>query len=283
MASVKELKARLRGVETIQKITKAMKMVAASRLRMAQKAVRQVLLGIKFFPSFFQGRPVLENEKQHVILSITSERGLCGSINSAVNKCTVYYLSELQHRNVSTDIFIIGSKGKDYLLRNCPTNLVRQVDQMGTKDISFVTASLAIEELIFLKFDQMTVFFNLFESVASQKIYGFEILNFSIAYKQIPSPFIYESDDLSENFYDMMGDLYQFSWTFLLFYFLLQNRASEQAARVTAMENASKNAGELIQTLRIFYNKARQASITNELIEIISCANAISSVNRRVI
>lgn len=281
MASVKELRARLKGVETIQKITKAMKMVAASRLRMVQKSVKQVLLGFKFFSSFFQGVHNLENTKHQLIISITSERGLCGGINGAVNKSTLYYSSDLHHRAVKNDIFIVGSKGRDYLLRNCGQYVLRNVDQMGNKPFSFLTVSLLVEEFIFLSFDQVTIFFNVFENVASQKVYALDVLSYSLASKKVPNAYINESDDSSENINDLIGDLYQFSWTFLFFYVLVQNLTSEQAARVSAMESASKNALEIITNLRIFYNKARQSSITRELIEIISCANAISTNGRR--
>jgi ATP synthase F1 gamma subunit len=281
MSSIKEIKARLRGVETIQKITKAMKMVAASRLRSAQRSAKQSTVGLKFFPSFFQGTLTKEGEKKHLILPVSSERGLCGSINTSVNKSTVYYLADLQSQAIPTDIFLLGTKSRDFLLRNCGAHMLRQIDQMGTKDVSFLTASMAMEELIFLLFDQLTIFFNVCENVASQKVYGFNILAFSLASKEIPSPFVNELDDNSENAFDMFGDCYQFSWTFLFFYVLLQNRTSEQAARVSAMESASKNAGEIIQALRLFYNKARQGSITRELIEIISCANALTEDKRR--
>lgn len=283
MANIKELKSRLRGVETIQKITRAMKMVAASRLRTIQKVAKQVTMGLKFFPSFFQGVTNLENEKQHLILSVTSERGLCGSINSSVNKSTVYYLSDLSYKSINAEVFILGQKGKDFLLRNCGNNVVRQIDQMGNKGLSFATISLAVEELIFLKFDQLTVFFNVCESVVSQRVHAFNVLSYALASKDLPTTFLSELDDTSETVDDLFGDFYQFAWTFLFFYIFLQNQTSEQAARVNAMESASKNAGEIIQSLRIFYNKARQASITRELIEIISCANALSGTTRRSI
>lgn len=282
MSSVKEIKARLRGVETIQKITRAMKMVAASRLRSAQRASKQATSGLKFFPSFFQATQKLEGERKHLILPISSERGLCGSINSSVNRSTTYYVSELQSESIPADIFILGTKGRDFLLRNCGNIVSRQVDQMGTKDVAFVSASIAIEELVFSLFDQITILFNVCETVVSQKVYAMRVLSFFIASKELPSTFLNEVEDDNEKSFDLFGDYYQFSWTFLFFYVLLQNRTSEQAARVSAMESASKNAGEIIQALRIFYNKARQSSITRELIEIISCANAISGENSRV-
>lgn len=275
MSSIKELRARLKGVETIQKITKAMKMVAASRLRVIQRAARQILVGMKFYPSFFQGA-TLADEKARLIVSVTSERGLCGGINSSVNKSTLYFNNELHAKGLSTEIVIIGSKGRDFLLRNCTNNVLRLIDQMGTKGVSFGTASLVVEEIILNKFDQLTIFFNVFESVASQKVYGMDVLSYNLAKKQITTSYLNELDDTVEISDVVFGDYYQYALTYLFLYVLLQNRTSEQAARVNAMESASKNAGEIINTLRLVYNKARQASITKELIEIISCANAIA-------
>lgn len=276
MSSVKELRLRLKGVETIQKITKAMKMVAASRLRAMQRVARQVLSGMKFFPSFFQG-VIGEQEKARLLVPVTSERGLCGGINSSVNKSTLYIANSLIAVHIQAIILIIGSKGKDFLLRNCGNLVFGVIDQMGTKTVPYTTAALLAEELSVLKADQITLLFNVFESVATQRVYVLDLLNQSIARKRVSISYVNELDDSSEADLYIMQDLYIYSLSYLLLYALMQNRTSEQAARVNAMEAASKNAGEIINTLRLIYNKARQASITKELIEIISCANAISS------
>lgn len=281
MSSVKELKVRLVGVETMQKITRAMKMVSAARLRTLQRAIHQVVVGMKIFPSFFQGDTKLSNEKTRFLLPISSERGLCGSINTTINKSIIYSLQDLNQRSIESDIFIIGQKSRDFFLRNCGNNIVRQIDQMSQNNVNFITASLSIEEFIYNKFDQVTIFFNLCESVVSQRVYSFHIKSFSLAQKDYPQVLANELDDSFEDVNTLYSDLYQFGLVFLFIYVIIQSKTAEQASRVSAMENATKNAGEIIQTLRLVYNKARQSAITRELIEIISCANALTGSTRR--
>nr|YP_009004120.1 ATP synthase F1 subunit gamma [Tsukubamonas globosa]BAO51962.1 ATP synthase F1 subunit gamma [Tsukubamonas globosa] len=281
MSSVKELKVRLVGVETIQKITRAMKMVSAARLRTLQRVINQVVVGMKIFPSFFQGDAKLSNEKTRFLLPISSERGLCGSVNTSINKSIMYSLNDLHQRSVDTEVFIIGQKSRDFFLRNCGNSIIRQIDQMSPNNVNFVTASLSVEELLYNKFDQVSIFFNLCESVVSQRVYSFHVKSFSLAQKDFPQVLANELDDATEDINALYSDLYQFGLVFLFIYVLIQSKTAEQASRVSAMENATKNAGEIIQTLRLVYNKARQSAITRELIEIISCANALTGSSRR--
>lgn len=281
MSSVKELKGRVVQVENIQKITRAMKMVSAARLRSLQRVLNQVIFGINIFTSFFQGDSKLLNEKTRYLVPVSSERGLCGSLNSSVNKSIMYSLHDLHQRSIMADVFIIGQKSKDFFVRNCANNITRQIDQMGAKSVSFATASLSVEEIVYNKFDQLTIFFNVCESVVSQKVYSFPIKSFSLLQKDFPQVLTNELDDSIEDTNSIASDFYQFVLVFVLIYVLTQNKTAEQAARVSAMENATKNAGEVIQMLRLIYNKARQGAITRELIEIISCANALTGSTRR--
>mmetsp|Transcript_27457 Transcript_27457/g.56281 ORF Transcript_27457/g.56281 Transcript_27457/m.56281 type:complete len:312 (-) Transcript_27457:197-1132(-) len=276
--SVKALRLRLASVKSIQRITKTMKMVAAAKLKGFQsRMIAARPLGERIQYMVEQIPPPLEemNEKDltTLMLPLTSDRGLCGGVNGAVAKATKLAMSTLPS---TTSIFIIGTKGEALLKRTHSDNIVRTVNDCYLKPTSFALASEIAEEVqSCMKYDKATLVYNKFKSAIAydtveETIDSAETMEDRLA--QFGEKFEFD-DEFTEQLH--LNDMMQFCLAAKLYSAILESATSETSARMQAMENATKNCGEMIDKLTLDMNKARQAVITQELSEIVSGAAAV--------
>ena len=294
MANLKELRNRISSVSSTQKITKAMQMVAASKLRRAQENVETARpysdkLGdiLNNLSASFSGQdnaPELlagnGNDKSHLLIVATSERGLCGGFNTSIVKLVKEHISHLKGEGKEVKLIIIGKKGKELLQRDFGQEIIDTYDFSEVKDLGFIEAEKVAENILSLfekgKFDICSLYFAKFESVLSQipicqKLIPFDIESEVEEEKEIEN-ICYEYEPDEE---DILKELLPKNLSVQILRALLENVASEFGARLTAMDNATRNASDMIDDLTITYNRSRQASITSELIEIISGAEAL--------
>jgi len=276
----KVIKQRMKTVGSIQKITKAMKMVAASKMRLDLNRLEAGKgFGITTVQSIFANEGYLQKKnlsftaKKSLVVPITSDRGLCGGVNSSIVREVKSFVAP---NRSAYKIFVIGEKGTTALVRPFPDCLLTSVSEClypmnftVASSLAHHVSSTAEQE----NCDSIIFVYNEFKSIISSVPKRLEILNrknFLQQFKYIVRHDTEEPDkDFSKHYY------YEFYVATSLYHALLQNAASEQTARMNAMENASKNAGEMLDKLSLTYNKARQARITMELVEIISGANAL--------
>lgn len=294
MPSLKDLKNRINSVKSTRKITKAMQMVAAAKLRRAQEAaeagrpyaerlnavVGKLSAGANphTAPKLLTGTGA---DQVHLLIVATAERGLCGGFNSSIVRLTRVRIRELQAAGKTVKILTIGRKGRDQLRRDYADLFVKHVDLSGLKRVDYATAQGVATDILAMfeagEFDVATLFFNQFESVISQ---------IPTAQQLIPANFETDAPDPDEDGASVpyeyepeedaiLADLLPRAIATQIFTGLLENAASEQGARMSAMDNATRNAGDLIDKLTLEYNRSRQAAITKELIEIISGAEAL--------
>jgi F-type H+-transporting ATPase subunit gamma len=294
MPSLKDLRLRIRSVQSTQKITSAMKMVAASRLRRAQEQaeaarpyaqrMERVLGSLAARMAGLPGAPRLlvgtGKEEVHLLVVATSDRGLAGGFNASILRETRRRIRELEAAGRQVLILIIGRKGRDSLRRDY-TRLIRDsLTEVGRRRLSFDEARAIAERILVLYdaggFDVCTIVYNRFRSAISQIVTKQQLIPFAPAAggAAVASTGggVYEFEPDEE---DILRDLLPRNLAVQIFTALLENAASEQGARMTAMDNATRNAGEMIDRLTITYNRTRQAVITKELIEIISGAEAL--------
>ena len=289
MASLKDLKNRIESVKSTRKITKAMQMVAAAKLRRAQESaeaarpyadrMKEVLSNLSKGANESFGAPMLlagnGSSKITLLIVATSERGLCGGFNSSIVKLVKNHAQACLDEGKTVKIFTIGKKGREQLKREFGELMVGHFDMSSIKGVSYSVATEISKNMITLfekgEFDIATIFYSQFQSVLVQN---------PIAQQLIPA--LVEQNDTASKAYDyepdkdiILTELLPRSITTQIFTALLENGASEQGARMSAMDNATRNAGEMIDKLTIQYNRSRQATITNELIEIISGAEAL--------
>ena len=289
MPSLKDLKNRIESVKSTRKITKAMQMVAAAKLRRAQDAAEAsrpyterfnaVLGGLAASVGNAEGAPKLlagtGSDDTHLLIVMTAERGLCGGFNSSIAKLARSKAEELIAAGKTVKILTVGKKGREQLKRDLQEYFVGHVDLSEVKRIGYDNAADITKDVLARfdggEFDVATIFFNRFQSVISQ---------IPTAQQVIPAAF--EGDGAEDSFFDyepsekaILADLLPRGVATQIFAALLENGASEQGARMSAMDNATRNAGEMIDKLTIEFNRSRQAVITNELIEIISGAEAL--------
>jgi F-type H+-transporting ATPase subunit gamma len=295
MASLKALRNRIRSVRSTQKITSAMKMVAASRLRRAQEqalAARSYaermdrMLGslaasLRNQPNVSKLLGGTGNEQTHLLLVATSDRGLAGGFNASILRETRRTLRALQRDGKSVKLFTIGRKGRDALRRDHAKLIVESLTEVGRPRLTFAgaedIAGRLVERFEAGEFDVCTIVFNRFKSAISQIVTRQQLIPFVV-----PEAKEKEPPDLKGAIYEfepeeteILDDLLPRNLAVQIFTALLENAASEQGARMTAMDNATRNAGEMIERLKMTYNRSRQAAITKELIEIISGAEAL--------
>ena len=294
MPNLKDLKIRIESVKSTRKITKAMQMVAAAKLRKAQEAAEEArpyanrmtkVLNKLTGPSsnLSADSPLLigngKSEKYLVIVA-TSERGLCGAFNSSIVRLAKSHITDLLARGKGVEILTIGKKGREQLKREFGDSMIDHVDLSTIKKMTYEEAALISENILekFAKkeFDVAVVFYNQFESVISQVPKAQQLIPVEGNTEDYTNDmveelsYVYEPDEQ-----EIIEDLLPKAITTKIFTALLENGASEQGARMSAMDNATRNAGEMIEKLTIQFNRSRQAAITNELIEIISGAEAL--------
>ncbi|KRW97079.1 F0F1 ATP synthase subunit gamma [Paracoccus sp. MKU1] len=290
MPSLKDLKNRIGSVKNTRKITKAMQMVAAAKLRRAQDAAEAarpyadrmaaVMAGLTAAAAGSDLAPRLlagtGEDRRHLLVVMTSERGLAGGFNSSIVKLARQRLQELQAQGKQVSILTVGKKGREQLKREYGDLFVHHVDMSEVKRIGYENARQIADEILDRfdagEFDVATLFYNRFESVISQVPTARQVIPAVVEESEASASALYdyEPDETA-----ILNDLLPRSVATQVFAALLENAASEQGARMTAMDNATRNAGDMIDRLTTVYNRSRQAAITKELIEIISGAEAL--------
>ncbi|QJP15984.1 F0F1 ATP synthase subunit gamma [Starkeya sp. ORNL1] len=293
MPSLKDLRNRIASVKATQKITKAMQMVAAAKLRRAQTAaeaarpyaqrMETVLGNIAGAVSGGPDAPLLltgtGKDDVHLLLVLTAERGLCGAFNSSIVRLARERAYALMGQGKTVKIFCVGRKGYDPLRRLFPTQIVEVVELRSNKGVTFADAQAIAEKISAMfsagEFDIATQFFSRFQSVISQIPTAQQIIpatfpEAAVAANGAVAVYDYEPEEAQ-----ILADLLPRNLAVQIFKALLENGASEQGARMSAMDNATRNAGDMIKKQTLTYNRTRQAMITKELIEIISGAEAL--------
>jgi len=274
-ATLKDISRRLKSVKNIQKITKSMKMVSAAKYAKAEKDLRGIRpygAATTVFTDKAEVESAPENVKKHLIVAVSSDRGLCGAIHSSIVKAVKALLAEKKD-GLETRIVCIGDKARQQLQRAYASSILLSVNDVGKKNITFNDASNMASEILAsgYEYDSGEILYNRFKSVISytttkQPFYSVNLVNNA---KNIG---LYDSLDA-----ETLRCYQEFQLASMLFYGLKENATSEQSARMSAMDNASKNAGEMINKLTLTFNRTRQAVITRELIEIISGASALDA------
>jgi F-type H+-transporting ATPase subunit gamma len=288
MASLKDMRVRIAATKATQKITKAMQMVAASKLRRAAIAaeaarpyaermgsvlgsIASAVAGSDSAPKLLAGTG---KDQVHLLVVCTAERGLCGPFNSSIVRLARDHANRLMGEGKEVKILCVGRKGYEQLRRLFAKQIIETIELRGVKQIGFEQANMVAGKVIALfdqgQFDVCTLFFSRFKSVIAQVPTAQQII-----------PPVFETADASVQYEyepeegEILSDLLPRNLSVQVFRALLENAASEQGARMSAMDNATRNAGEMIRKQTLTYNRTRQAMITKELIEIISGAEAL--------
>ena len=296
MPSLKDLKNRIVSVKSTQKITKAMQMVAAAKLRRAQEAAEAArpyadrmdavmanlaagMAGQATAPELMIGTG---KDDVHLVVVTSSERGLCGGFNTSIVRRARAHMDTLLAQGKQVKLLTVGKKGRDQLKREYGDKFVDHVDMGEVKKLGFTHASDVGDKILALfeagEFDVCTLFFSRFESVISQVVTAQQLIPAAASAAEVSeetsdekgTPYEYEPEEA-----EILKTLLPRNIAVQVFKALLENAASEQGARMTAMDNATRNAGDMIDGLTLQYNRSRQAQITKELIEIISGAEAL--------
>ncbi len=291
MASLDDLKKRISSVKSTQKITKAMKMVAAAKLRRAQESAEKgrpysdkmnnIILNLSNGISDIDNAPKLlsgtgEN-KVHLCVVMTSDRGLCGGFNTNIIKKAKLYFQKILDEGKTLKIITVGTKGYDQLKRLYGDNIIERISFKDSKNVNYFDADkvgkIVIEKFDKKEFDVCTIFYNQFKNVITQIPQEQQIIPLKTSEK--------EENSLEDNYEfepeedEILSNLLPKNISTQIFKAMLENSASEQGSRMSAMDNATRNAGEMVDKLTIEYNRSRQAAITKELIEIISGAESL--------
>ena len=290
MASLDDLKKRIASVKSTQKITKAMKMVAAAKLRKAQesaekgrpysKKMNNVILNLSSGISDKENAPKLlagtGQDKVHLCVVMTSDRGLCGGFNSNIIKKAKSYFSKILDENKELKIITVGSKGNDQLKRTYGDKIIENISFKESKNANYFDADkvgkIIIEKFEAGEFDVCTIFYNKFKNVITQIPQAQQIIPLNDEGNENSSDESYEFEPDED---EILSNLLPKNISTQIFKAMLENSASEQGSRMSAMDNATRNAGEMVDKLTIEYNRSRQAAITKELIEIISGAESL--------
>ena len=292
MPSLDDLKKRIKSVKSTQKITKAMKMVAAAKLRKAQESaekgrpysqkMQNIILNLTKSINDPQNAPKLlvgtGEDKKYLCVVLTADRGLCGGFNSNICKLAKNNFKKILSEGKDLKIITVGSKGLDQIKREYSKYVIKKFSFKEKKQITFEEANIVGNEIISLfnqnEFDKCILFFNNFKNVITQIPQAQQIIPTEVnkSKESEKETFSYEFEPEEE---EILEDLLPKNISTQVFKALLENAASEQGSRMTAMDNATRNAGDLVDKLTINYNRSRQASITKELIEIISGAESL--------
>ncbi len=290
MASLDDLKKRIASVKSTQKITKAMKMVAAAKLRKAQESAERgrpysekmnnIILNLSNGISDKENAPKLlsgtGNDKVHLCVVMTSDRGLCGGFNSNIIKKAKTYFSKILEEGKELKIITVGSKGNDQLKRVYGEKIIENISLKESKNANYFDADkvgkIVIKRFEAGDFDVCTIFYNQFKNVITQIPQAQQIIPLNNQEAEKSSEEIYEFEPDED---EILSNLLPKNISTQIFKAMLENSASEQGSRMSAMDNATRNAGEMVDKLTIEYNRSRQAAITKELIEIISGAESL--------
>jgi len=293
MPSLDDLRKRIASVKSTQKITKAMKMVAAAKLRKAQEnaekgrpyseKMNNIILNLSSSIQDKENAPKLllgtGKDQVHLCVVLTADRGLCGGFNTNIIKKAKTFFKKILKDGKTLKIITVGSKGYDQLKRVYGKNIVEKISFKESKKANYLDAEKVGKLIIDLfnknEFDICTIFYNQFKNVITQipqeqKIIPLKIESADSSSKEIKNSYEFEPEED-----EILGNLLPTNISTQIFKALLENSASEQGSRMSAMDSATRNAGELVDKLTINYNRSRQAAITKELIEIISGAESL--------
>ena len=294
MPSLKALRVRINSVKSTQKITSAMKMVAASKLRRAQhqaeaarpyaERMERMLASLAASIAGSPNAPKLlvgtGKDQVHLLIAVTADRGLAGAFNSNVGRLTRTIARRLESQGKTVKIFAVGRKGRDFLRRELSSRIIGDVSYAGRKSIGFADAVAIAQRIVAMvgqsEFDVCTVIYNRFRSVISQVPTEMQLIPAQLPSIRDDTPpaarATYEFEPEEE---ELLARLLPQNLAIQMYRSLLESAAGEHGARMTAMDSATRNAGDMIKRLTLNYNRARQANITKELIEIISGAEAV--------
>ena len=291
MASLDDLKKRIMSVKSTQKITKAMKMVAAAKLKRAQESAEKgrpysekmnnIILNLSLGIADKESAPKLLSgsgkNQIHLCVVMTSDRGLCGGFNANIIKKAKNYFSDITKEGKEIKIITVGSKGNDQLKRLYGDKIIENISFKESKNANFFDAEkvgkIIIEKFDKEEFDICTIFFNQFKNVITQIPQAQQIIPLNAVNENQEN--LNESYEFEPDEDEILNNLLPKNISTQIFKAMLENSASEQGARMSAMDNATRNAGEMVDKLTIEYNRSRQAAITKELIEIISGAESL--------
>ena len=291
MASLDDLKKRIMSVKSTQKITKAMKMVAAAKLKRAQESAEKgrpysekmnnIILNLSLGIADKESAPKLLSgsgkNQIHLCVVMTSDRGLCGGFNANIIKKAKNYFNDVTKEGKEIKIITVGSKGNDQLKRLYGDKIIENISFKESKNANFFDAEkvgkIIIEKFDKEEFDICTIFFNQFKNVITQIPQAQQIIPLNAVNENQGN--LNESYEFEPDEDEILNNLLPKNISTQIFKAMLENSASEQGARMSAMDNATRNAGEMVDKLTIEYNRSRQAAITKELIEIISGAESL--------
>ncbi len=291
MASLDDLKKRISSVKSTQKITKAMKMVAAAKLRKAQEnaekgrpysdKMNNIILNLSGGISDKENAPKLlfgtGKEKTHLCIVLTSDRGLCGGFNTNIIKKAKAYFNKISSEGKTLKIITVGSKGYDQLKRVYKANIIEKISFKDSKKINYLDAEkigkMIIDNFKKEEFDICVIFYNQFKNVITQIPQEQQIIPLKTSEKEVKTTEDNYEFEPEED--EILSYLLPKNISTQIFKAMLENSASEQGSRMSAMDNATRNAGDMVDKLTIQYNRSRQAAITKELIEIISGAESL--------
>ncbi|MEL6572473.1 MAG: F0F1 ATP synthase subunit gamma [Pseudomonadota bacterium] len=290
MPSLKDLKNRIESVKSTRKITKAMQMVAAAKLRRAQDAAEAarpyterfnaVMAGLASGAAGSPAAPKLlsgtGSDQTHLLVVMTAERGLCGGFNGNIAKLARTHAQKLLAEGKTVKVLTVGKKGRDAIKRDLGDHFVGHVDLTEVKRVGYANAQDIAKDVLSRfdasEFDIATIFYARFENVVTQHPTALQVIPAQFEAEEGAEAALYDYEPSEDA---ILADLLPRGVATQIFAALLENAASEQGARMSAMDNATRNAGEMIDKLTIEFNRSRQAVITNELIEIISGAEAL--------
>ena len=296
MPTLKEIKTQINSVSSTKKITSAMKMVAASKLRRSQEKAeaarpyseRLEKMLSSLASSGTSGEGVIQlltgtgKDERYLIVPVTADRGLCGGFNSSINRDTVKFVASLEAEGKSVNLLTVGKKSRDFFNRIMKDKIVQSFADLGSSGVGYDIAleiSNKIQDMFFdNQFDKCIIVYNKFKSVISQEVTHQQLIPLDVKstdqqskeQEKDNSIYTYEPDEET-----ILKDLLPKNVSIQIFKVLLESNAGEQGARMAAMDNATRNAGEMIDSLTLVYNRTRQAVITKELIEIISGAESV--------
>ena len=291
MASLDDLKKRIVSVKSTQKITKAMKMVAAAKLKRAQEnaekgrpyseKMNNINLNLSSGISDKENSPKLLSgtgeDKVHLCIVLTSDRGLCGGFNTNIIKKAKVYFENIKKEGKVLKIITVGSKGYDQLKRVFNENIIEKISFKDSKNINYFDAEkvgkIIINSFEKKEFDVCTIFYNKFKNVITQIPQAQQIIPLKAS--EVEGNSLEDNYEFEPDEDEILSNLLPKNISTQIFKAMLENSASEQGSRMSAMDNATRNAGEMVDKLTIEYNRSRQAAITKELIEIISGAESL--------
>jgi F-type H+-transporting ATPase subunit gamma len=291
MASLDDLKKRIVSVKSTQKITKAMKMVAAAKLKRAQEnaekgrpyseKMNNIILNLSSGISDKENAPKLlsgtGDDKVHLCVVLTSDRGLCGGFNTNIIKKAKAYFEKILNEKKTLKIITVGSKGYDQLKRVFEENIIERISFKDSKNINYLDAEkvgkIIIDNFERTEFDVCTIFYNKFKNVITQIPQVQQIIPLKAS--EVEGNSSEDNYEFEPEEDEILSNLLPKNISTQIFKAMLENSASEQGSRMSAMDNATRNAGEMVDKLTIEYNRSRQAAITKELIEIISGAESL--------